>query len=82
MNRKELYAQMKKLGVVESFNKKYGYNYTNATNAKLEAFLNGFKKPTKKSTCSCKEAVIKLVSTLQSIKVLKPREAEEIVALL
>ena len=93
MSRKELYAKVKKLGVADAIKTKFGDNYTRVSNANLEDFLRGFgkkitkkesafKKEKKKATGSCKEAMVKLLSTLQAKRALIAKEAEEVAALL
>ena len=39
MNRKEIFAQFKELNLQEGIEKKYGDNYTRASNTKLEAII-------------------------------------------
>ena len=93
MSRKELYALVKKLGAADAIKTKFGDNYTRVSNANLEDFLKGFgkkttkkeaasKKKKKEATCSCKEAMVKLLSTLQAKRALTAKEAEEVAALL
>lgn len=90
MTRKELYAKVKELGAADAINKKFGDNFTRVSNAALEDFLKGFgkkpvetapKKENKEVKGSCKEAVIKLLSTLQARRVITAKEAEEVAAL-
>ena len=87
MTRKELYIRVKDLGVADAIKTKFGDNYTRVSNADLEAFLKGFSKETtkkekKEATSSCKEAMVKLLSTLQAKRALTAKEAEEVAALL
>lgn len=93
MSRKELYAKVKELGAADAIKTKFGYNYTRVSNADLEDFLRGFgkkttkkeaapKKEKKEATGSCKEAMVKLLSTLQAKRALTAKEAEEVAALL
>lgn len=90
MSRKELYAKVKKLGAADAIKTKFGDNYTRVSNIDLEDFLRGFGKkttkkeaaPKKEATSSCKEAMIKLLSTLQAKRALTAKEAEEVAALL
>ena len=93
MSRKELYAKVKELGVADIIKTRLGDNYTRVSNADLEAFLKDFSKKTtkkevapkkekKEATGSCKEAMVKLLSTLQAKRALTAKEAEEVVALL
>lgn len=93
MSRKELYAKVKELGAADAINTKFGDNYTRVSNADLEDFLRGFgkkttkkeaapKKEKKEATGSCKEAMVKLLSTLQAKRALTAKEAEEVAALL
>ena len=93
MSRKELYAKVKELGVADAIKTKFGDNYTRVSNADLEDFLRGFgkkttkkeaapKKEKKEATGSCKEAMVKLLSTLQAKRALTAKEAEEVAALL
>ena len=93
MTRKELYIKVKDLGVADAIKAKFGDNYTRVSNADLEAFLKGFSKNTtkkeaapkkekKEATGSCKEAMVKLLSTLQAKRALTAKEAEEVAALL
>lgn len=76
MLRKELYAKIKELGAADAIKTKFGDNYTRVSNANLEDFLRGFGKKTPK------EAMVKLLSTLQAKRVLTAKEAEEVAALL
>lgn len=93
MSRKELYAKVKELGVADVIKTRLGDNYTRVSNADLEAFLKGFgkkttekevtpKKENKEATGYCKEAMVKLLSTLQAKRALTAKEAEEVAALL
>lgn len=96
MSRKELYAKVKELGAADAIKTKFGDNYTRVSNADLEDFLRGFgkkatkkesapkkeKKEKKEATGSCKEAMVKLLSTLQAKRALTAKEAEEVAALL
>ena len=93
MSRKELYAKVKELGVADIIKTRLGDNYTRVSNADLEAFLKDFSKKTtkkeaapkkekKEATGSCKEAIVKLLSTLQAKRALTAKEAEEVAALL
>ena len=93
MLRKELYAKVKELGAADAIKTKFGDNYTRVSNADLEDFLRGFgkkttkkeaapKKKKKEATGSCKEAMVKLLSTLQAKRALTAKEAEEVAALL
>ena len=94
MARKELYAKVKELGAAAAIKTKFGDNYTRVSNADLEDFLRGFgkkpatkkeaapKKEKKEATGSCKEAMVKLLSTLQAKRALTAKEAEEVAALL
>ena len=93
MSRKELYAKVKELGVADVIKTRLGDNYTRVSNADLEAFLKGFgkkttekevtpKKKNKEATGYCKEAMVKLLSTLQAKRALTAKEAEEVAALL
>ena len=87
MTRKELYIRVKDIGVADAIKTKFGYNYTRVSNANLEAFLKGFsnkitEKEKKEATGSCKEAMVKLLSTLQAKRALTAKEAEEVAALL
>lgn len=93
MSRKELYAKVKELGVADIIKTRLGDNYTRVSNADLEAFLKDFSKKTtkkeaapkkekKEATGSCKEAMVKLLSTLQAKRALTAKEAEEVAALL
>lgn len=87
MTRKELYIKVKDLGVAGAIKAKFGDNYTRVSNADLETFLKDFSKKTtkkekKEATGFCKEAVVKLLSTLQAKRVLTAKEAEEVATLL
>lgn len=93
MTRKELYVKVKELGATDAIKAKFGDNYTRVSNANLEDFLRGFGKKTpkkavtskeekKKVICSCKEAIVKLLSTLQAKRALTAKEAEEVASLL
>lgn len=92
MSRKELYNKIRELGVAGAIKAKYGDNFTRISNANLESFLRGFapaKKVTKATTkATTKEtkgtgsAVIKLLSILQTKKVITAKEAEEVAEVL
>ena len=98
MSRKELYVKVKELGAQDAIKAKFDDNFTRVSNADLEDFLNGFGKKTVKKTapaapkkkeekkegsgCPCKEAIVKLLSTLQAKRALTAKEAEEVAALL
>lgn len=92
MTRKELYNRVKKLGVADIIKDRFGDNFTRVSNANLEAFLRGFGKkttPTKKVTkATTKEtkgtssAIVKLLSILQTKKVITAKEAEEVAKVL
>jgi predicted transcriptional regulator len=86
MSRKELYAKIKELGAADAIKTKFGDNYTRVSNANLEDFLRDFGKKTPKKRAASKkvnkEAMVKLLSTLQAKRVLTAKEAEEVAALL
>ena len=93
MSRKELYVKVKELGAADAIKTKFGDNYTRVSNADLEDFLRVFgkkttkkeaapKKEKKEATGFCKEAMVKLLSTLQAKRALTAKEAEEVAALL
>jgi hypothetical protein len=90
MSRKELYDKVRELGLADAINKKYGDNFTRVSNSNLEeaikTHLTKEKKKedvTKVATCKgCKEAIIKLISTLQIKRIITAKEAEEIAELL
>lgn len=98
MNRKELYAAVKQLGIADALKVKYGDNYTRLSNdvlmKEVAAKLDAAKKPEKKKStkvasktteaevCPVVKAIIKLVSTLQYYKAFTDKEAEEILSLL
>jgi hypothetical protein len=46
MDRKEAYAQIKKLGLAEDVKKKFGKNFTQVSTTDLVAMIEGAKKPT------------------------------------
>jgi hypothetical protein len=48
MDRKEAYAQIKKLGLAEDVKKKFGKNFTQVSTTDLVAMIEGAKKPTTK----------------------------------
>lgn len=48
MDRKEAYAQIKKLGLAEDVKKKFGKNFTQVSTTDLVAMIEGAKKPTAK----------------------------------
>lgn len=48
MNRKEAYAQIKKLGLAEDVKKKFGKNFTQVSTTDLVAMIEGAKKPAAK----------------------------------
>lgn len=88
MSRKELYDKVRELGLADAINKKYGDNFTRVSNSNLEeaikAHLTKKKEDvTKVAICKgCKEAVIKLISTLQIKRIITAKEAWEIAELL
>lgn len=92
MTRKELYAKVKALGIAAAIKTKFGDNYTRVSNADLESFINSLAKKAEKKVApkktakggegSFKEAMIKLLSTLQAKRTITAKEAEEIVSLL
>jgi len=45
MDRKEVYAQIKKLGLAEDVKKKFGKNFTQVSTTDLVAMIEGAKKP-------------------------------------
>lgn len=52
MDRKEAYAQIKKLGLAEDVKKKFGKNFTQVSTANLVAMIEGAKKPVKKASAT------------------------------
>ena len=48
MDRKEAYAQIKKLGLAEDVKKKFGKNFTQVSTTNLVAMIEGAKKPAAK----------------------------------
>ena len=46
MDRKEAYAQIKKLGLAEDVKKKFGKNFTQVSTTDLVTMIEGAKKPT------------------------------------
>lgn len=92
MLRKELYKKVKELGAADAIKAKFGDNFTRVSNANLENFLRGFgkkttpvKKVTKataKKTKGAGDAVVKLLSILQTKKVITAKEAEEVAEVL
>ena len=48
MDRKEAYAQIKKLGLAEDVKKKFGKNFTQVSTTDLVAMIEGAKKPAAK----------------------------------
>ena len=48
MDRKEAYAQIKKLGLAEDVKKKFGKNFTQVSTNELVAMIEGAKKPAAK----------------------------------
>jgi len=48
MDRKEAYAQIKKLGLAEDVKKKFGKNFTQVSTTDLVAMIEGAKKPATK----------------------------------
>ena len=92
MSRKELYNKVKELGAAGAIKAKFGDNFTRVSNANLEDFLRGFgkkttpaKKVTKATTKETKgtgSAVVKLLSILQTKKVITAKEAEEVAEVL
>lgn len=49
MDRKEAYAQIKKLGLAEDVKKKFGKNFTQVSTTDLVAMIEGAKKPAAKA---------------------------------
>lgn len=92
MSRNELYKKVRELDAAAAIKAKFGDNFTRVSNLDLEAFLKGFEKkitPEKKVTkATAKEtkgtgsAVVKLLSILQTKKVITAKEAEEVAELL
>lgn len=91
MSRKELYNKVKELGVAGLIKSTFGDNFTRVSNANLEDFLRGFekktatvKKVTKATTEETKKtegtgnAIVKLLSILQTKRVITAKEAEEV----
>jgi hypothetical protein len=50
MDRKEAYAQIKKLGLAEDVKKKFGKNFTQVSTTDLVAMIEGAKKPAAENT--------------------------------
>lgn len=92
MSRKELYNKVRELGAADAIKAKFGDNFTRVSNANLEGFLRGFgkkttpaKKVTKATTKETKDtgsAIVKLLSILQTKKVITAKEAEEVAEVL
>lgn len=96
MNRKELYDKVKVFGLGDEIKKKFGKNFTQVSNADLEAVINakaGAEKPVApKTTNTAKvekpnadkinKTIIKLVSTLHFKKYLTTQEVDEILGVL
>lgn len=91
MSRKELYNKVKELGVAGLIKSTFGDNFTRVSNANLEDFLRGFekkttavKKVTKATTKETKKTkgignvIVKLLSILQTKRVITAKEAEEV----
>jgi len=82
MKRNELYAKVKSMNLAGEIKKFFGKNFTNVPNDKLEAFIN--KKSTKKVEKKCcttkevtfKDVVVRMVSILQSNKLINKKDAE------
>ena len=98
MTRKELYDKVKVFGLGDEIKKKFGKNFTQVSNADLEAVINakaGAEKPVApKTTNTAKvekpmagktnnnKAFVKLVSTLHFKKYLTTQEVDEILGVL
>ena len=96
MSRKELYDKVKVFGLGDEIKKKFGKNFTQVSNADLEAVINakaGAKKPeAPKTTNAAKvenpnadktnKTIVKLVSTLHFKKYLTTQEVDEILGVL
>ena len=54
MDRKEAYAQIKKLGLAEDVKKKFGKNFTQVSTTDLVSMIEGAKKPAAKSAPATK----------------------------
>lgn len=88
MSRKELYNKVKELGVADLIKSTFGDNFTRVSNANLEDFLRGFEKKTAtvkkvteattKETKGTGNAIVKLLSILQTKRVITAKEAEEV----
>lgn len=94
MTRKELYNKVKELGVADAIKAKFGDNFTRISSANLEDFLKNFKEPkeikkksdstentvkdTIKEAKSTSNAIIKLLTILQTKRVITAKEAEEV----
>lgn len=82
MKRNELYAKVKSMNLAGEIKEVFGKNFTNVPNDKLEAFIN--KKSTKKVEKKCcgtkattfKDVVVRMVSILQSNKLINKKDAE------
>lgn len=93
MSRKELYDKVRELGLADAIKKKYGDNFTRVSNANLEACISSCydkntakkKKAVKPAVVpakTCREAFIKLISILQSKRIITAKEGEEVAKLL
>jgi hypothetical protein len=94
MSRKELYDKVRELGLADAIKKKYGDNFTRVSNANLEACISSCydkntakeKKAAKPASVvpakTCREAFIKLISILQSKRMITAKEGEEVAKLL
>ena len=66
MDRKEAYAQIKKLGLAEDVKKKFGKNFTQVSTTDLVAMIEGAKKPaTKKAAPAAAKKDTKKVEELR-----------------
>lgn len=96
MNRKELYDKVKVFGLGDEIKKKFGKNFTQVSNADLEAVINakaGAEKPVAPKTANTakvekpdadkiNKTIVKLVSTLHFKKYLTTQEVDEILGVL
>ena len=96
MNRKELYDKVKVFGLGDEIKKKFGKNFTQVSNADLEAVINakaGAEKPVAPKTINTtkvekpnadkiNKTIVKLVSTLHFKKYLTTQEVDEILGVL
>ena len=82
MDRKQIYNEIRSLGLQEEVVKTFGKNYTQCSNVDLLSIINSVKnsiEEVKNKSCFC--AFDKLIEILQRKRILLNSEVQEIMAL-